>query len=106
MTQRTSRSEVIHLSAKEALIVAALARNGERHAYELVRLLNGEVSHDAIYVYLNRLEAKGVIVSRSALTKRNGLRMVRRFVKLRPSMRNFHDTQSEKKVAEGNLLCT
>ena len=80
----------ISLSADEGKMVAVLAaQRGELHGYEIGQRLKGKVPHSAIYVYLNRLEKKGVITSRIALTKLNGLRVARRFVKLRPNIRTL-----------------
>lgn len=81
----------VRLSEKESLIIDLLARKGELHAYEIVQLLHGAVSFDAIYTYLNRLQKKGVIECRHETTLINGRRLPRRFVKLMSGIRRQHE---------------
>jgi len=85
--------KAIRLSETEALIVAFLAKNGETHAYGIASGLGRASLRSSIYIYLNRLQKKGVIDSKTIIKKRKGVRVPQRLVKLKPEVRRIHEKE-------------
>ena len=99
-----SISRTVRLSETEATIVAFLAANGETHAYGIASRLGKEGLHSSIYVFLNRLQKKGVIDSRTIVRKRDGIRVPYRLVKLKPQIRKAYESECSRTREESNLV--
>ena len=52
------------LSRKENVIAGLLAASGEMYGLELVKASDGRLKRGTIYVTLNRMEDKGLVISR------------------------------------------
>jgi DNA-binding PadR family transcriptional regulator len=59
----THRTTVARLSVKEALILEALARDGELYGLQLVATSKGRLKRGTVYVTLGRMEDKGYVSS-------------------------------------------
>jgi len=98
-------TKTVRISEMEALIVRYLFEYGETHAYGIASGLEKAGLHDSIYVYLNRLQKKGVIDSKVIIKKRNGVRVPHRVVKLKPLIRRYcNDTKTSVEDKASNLV--
>lgn len=98
-------TKTVRISEVEAMIVGYLYEFGETHAYAIATGLDKPGLHDCIYVYLNRLQKKGVIDSKVVIRKRNGVRVPHRVVKLRPLIRrSYNDAKRSMEDKTSNLV--
>lgn len=61
-----------HLTPKEALVLGLLAAGTERFGLELVDRSDGALRRGTVYVTLQRMEARGLVTSRSEPGPRPG----------------------------------
>lgn len=61
-----------HLTTKEGLVLALLGSGVERFGLELVDRSGGELRRGTVYVTLQRMEEKGLVISCPEATPRSG----------------------------------
>jgi DNA-binding PadR family transcriptional regulator len=82
----------IKISEQEILIIDYLLKNGECHPYKIAGEIAKKDFNKSIYIYINRLEKKGVVESKRQTRVRNGTPMIVRLIKL---TKNFKESYTD-----------